>query len=307
LAPEVSQHEIRPPFQPREVSVAAAQETSYDPKVALQFFKSAGKPEHIAEGAKIFAEKDKRSRLLRKPNKMYLLLSGEVALLAGKKAIGAVRPGEIFGELAAITDAPRSASAVARTACKLVSLDEKQFEAALKKKPAFALMLMSVMIYRLRNTIAQLEASGALPMATAQAQETAPHKETAAFDPRHLAELVTGLSQDPVLYYDRGRPIVLAGQAGLRMYVVTEGSVRVNIGERVVERLGPGGVFGEAALLEQSPRLATVVAERDCAVLPITRNAFLALVKMSPGFAESMLSSLGARLRYLTSLNSSLN
>jgi CRP-like cAMP-binding protein len=35
-------------------------------------------------------------------------------------------------------------------------------------------------------------------------------------------------------------------------------------------------------------------------VLPVTRNAFLALVKMSPGFAESMLSSLAGRLRYLT-------
>jgi CRP-like cAMP-binding protein len=104
-----------------------------------------------------------------------------------------------------------------------------------------------------------------------------------------------------VVYYDRGKPIVLAGQSGVRMYVVTEGSVRVTINEQVVERLGPGGVFGEAALVDQSPRLATVVAERDCAVLPVTRNAFLALVKMSPGFAESMLGSLAGRLRYLTS------
>jgi hypothetical protein len=43
-----------------------------------------------------------------------------------------------------------------------------------------------------------------------------------------------------------------------------------------------------------------VVAETDCALLPITRNGFLGLVKMSPGFAESMLGSLAERVRFLT-------
>jgi len=53
-------------------------------------------------------------------------------------------------------------------------------------------------------------------------------------------------------------------------------------------------------LVDQSPRLATVVAETDCALLPITRNGFLGLIKMSPGFAESMLGSLAERVRFLT-------
>ncbi len=274
-------------------SPSVPEDGGYDPRAALAFFKSAGKLEKAAKGAKIFAEKDKPSRLLLKPGKMYLLLQGEVGLYAGKREIGAILPGAVFGELAAITQAPRSAGAVAKSDCKLISLDEKQFSAALRKKPGFALMLMSVLVARLRATIAALGPD--LP-------ESAALKETAAFDPKHLAELVTGLSEDPLAYYDRGRPIVLAGQAGLRMYVVTEGSVRVTINERTVERLGPGGVFGEAALLEQSPRLASVVAERDCAVLPVTRKAFLGLVRMSPGFAESMLSSLARRLRYLATL-----
>jgi CRP/FNR family cyclic AMP-dependent transcriptional regulator len=75
----------------------------------------------------------------------------------------------------------------------------------------------------------------------------------------------------------------------------------VKIGAQVVEKLGPGGAFGEAALVDQSTRLATAVAETDCSLLPISRKAFLALVQMSPGFAESMLSSLAERLRLLTS------
>ncbi len=268
-------------------------DSAYDPRVALAFFKAVGKAEKVPAGARIFAEKEKSSRLLMKASKMYLLLKGEVALLSGKKEVGTVRPGEVFGELAAITDAPRSASAVAKADCTVIGLDGKQFEAAIRKKPVFALMLMSVMVKRLRDTISRLEAEGEL-----SADKAA--KQGAAFNAKHLADLAKGLSDDPPVYYDRNKVIVQAGQKGVRMYVVTEGRALVKMGERVVERLGPGGVFGEAALVDQSPRLATVVAETDCALLPITRNGFLGLIKMSPGFAESMLGSLAERVRFLT-------
>src|SRR5678816_955841 len=90
-------------------------EVAYDPAVALDFFKSAGKPETIAEGKAIFAESERAIPLLRK-SKMYLLLKGEVELRAKKKPIGPVRPGEIFGEIAVMAHAPR-------TACLLYTSD----------------------------------------------------------------------------------------------------------------------------------------------------------------------------------------
>ena len=136
---------------------------SYDRKVALDFFKSAGKPTDIPKGEVIFQEKDTERRLLRQRSKIYLLLDGEVGLLAGLKPIATVRMGEIFGELAAITHAPRSATAVARTDCKVIALDDKQLEKALEQQPAFALMLMSMLIGRLRETIARATAAGTLP------------------------------------------------------------------------------------------------------------------------------------------------
>src|SRR5258708_27706566 len=215
----------------------AAEGSTYDPRVALEFFKASGRPEEIAEGRTIFAEKEKG---LFKRNKIYLLLNGEVGLLAGVKPIGAVKAGEIFGELAAISQAPRTATAVARTPRKLIALDDKEFQAALRRKPAFALMLMSVMIRRLRETIGKLEAAGAL-------SGDAAAKESAAFDPKHLAELVSGFSDEPLVYFDRRKPIMLAGPAGLRVYVGTEGRVRVAIREPGGERLGPGRAFGAAS------------------------------------------------------------
>lgn len=268
-------------------------DATYDPKVALQFFKSAGKPADIAEGETIFGEKERAIPLLRR-QKMYLLLKGDVALVSGGKSIGRVRAGEIFGEMAVISDAPRSASAVAKSDCRVIALDDKEFEAALTKHPEFAVMLMSVMILRLRNTIALLKTRDTL-------SEDAQLKEAAAFDPEVLGHLVEGLADDPPIFYQQGASIVTEGQKGLRMYAIVEGRVRISIGGKPVERLGPGGAFGEAALVDPSAmRIADATAETDCTVQAISKKAFLQLVKVSPHFGATMLSSLASRLRFLT-------
>ena len=262
----------------------------YKPAVALDFFKHGGKPERIKAGETIFAE-GKKGLLFR--DKMYLLISGDVELVMKKKVIATLKAGEIFGELAAIDGAPRTASAVAKTSCKVIGLDEKQFYAALRKKPGFALMLMSVMINRLRDTITRLLANGDM-------SEKEATKESVTFKPKLLAELVHGLADDPPVFFLQGKQIMQAGQTGLRMYAIVEGRVTVTIGGRVVERLGPGGVFGEAALVDQSTRLASALAETDCSLLAISRQAFMALVKISPEFADAMLGSLTERMRFLT-------
>ena len=267
---------------------------SYDPAVALDFFKSAGKPTSVTKSSVIFAEKETAKGLFSsRRSKIYLLLAGEVSLIAGPKSIATVKIGEIFGELAALTHAPRTATAVANTDCKLIALDDAEIEAALAKKPAFALMLMSILIGRLRDTIARLTAAGEL-------EKGSEWQEAVAFEPERIEELVRGLSSDPPLYFQQGREIMTAGQKAMLMYAVVKGRVAVSIQGRVVERVGPGGAFGEAALIEQAPRLATAVAETDCELQPITRPAFLALVKVSPQFAYQVLASLAERLRFLT-------
>jgi CRP-like cAMP-binding protein len=269
-------------------------ETIYRPAAALAFFKVAGKPERAPAGTAFFAENEKARPFFFMRDKMYLLLDGSVDLVARRKVIGSIAKGQIFGEMASITHAPRSASAVAKTACKVIALDDKQFRNGLQKKPDFALMLMSIMIARLRDTIAKLAEQTTL-------RGEAVVKEAVVFDPQRLADLADGLGSDAPVYFDRGKTIVQEGQTGLRMYAVLVGRVAVSIaGGGVVERLGPGGVFGELALIEQTPRLASVVAETDCQLLPINRTALLLLVKTSPEFAETLLGALAERLRVLT-------
>ena len=275
---------------PAAVATTIASSRLYKPAVALDFFKQGGKAERIPAGETIFAE-GKKGLIFR--DKMYLLISGDVELMMRKKVITTLKAGEVFGELAAIDGAPRTASAVAKTNCRLIGLDEKQFYAALRKKPGFALMLMSVMINRLRDTITRLLANGDM-------SEKEATKESVTFKPKLLEELVQGLADDPPVFFLQGKQIMQAGQTGLRMYAIVEGRVTVTIGGRVVERLGPGGVFGEAALVDQSTRLASAVAQSDCSLLAISRQAFTALVKVSPEFADAILGSLAERMRFLT-------
>ena len=101
--------------------------------------------------------------------------------------------------------------------------------------------------------------------------------------------------------YARNKVIVKEGQAGVMMYVVLEGRLAVSIRDKLVEKIGPGGVFGEMALVDRTPRLATVVSETDCGLLAIGRNTFLDLIRASPDFAVSLLGAVGDRARFIAS------
>jgi len=259
---------------------------TYDPGVALEFFRSAGKPANVAEGEKIFAENERAIPLIRR-HKMYLLLKGEVGLSAGAHEIRAVKAGEIFGEMAALARTPRSATAVAKTPCRVIALDAKQFRKALAKKPEFALMLMGMMILRLRGMLARL---AALPGGAAMA-------EAPVFEKQMLASLAKGLGEQAMARHAAGTVLFKEGSAGVLMYVVLEGRVAVSIKGQVVGRVGPGGMFGEMALVDQAARAANASAETDCALLAINRTVFMNLVKANPEFGAALLGAVAKRVR----------
>jgi CRP-like cAMP-binding protein len=277
----------KPAGEPKKTS-------TYDAAVAMEFFGSTGKTEVFRKGATVFAENEKGSRLLLQRDKMYLLLDGEINMISKNQVIGIVRKGEIFGEMASISHAPRSAAAVANIDCRVISLDDKQFQNALRKRPDFALMLMSVMIGRIRKAIGEMGKDAAAADASA--------RESAVFDKTALGILARALAQTTVRY-DRDTAIVKEGQVGVLMYVVLEGRLAVSIQGKLVERIGPGGVFGEMALVDRTPRLATVTAETPCALLAIARNTFLDLIRASPEFAVSLLGAVGERARFIASRN----
>ncbi len=295
----------------------------YDASVARNFFESSGRSDVIAAGATLFVENEKSNKqgLFSKPltkalttpldrelfaktniHRMYFLAHGEVQLTAGGKLLDTVRPGEVFGEMAVISEIPdlevasvRSATATASIESRAFSLDGKEAEAGLVKNPEFALMLMSVMFDRLRFLAARLEAR----------TDTDGHRSNRSeevFDAATLAQLQQKLERATVVRFNEGAKIMLKDRPGTSMYIVLEGKVAVAIGRRIVEKLEPGGVFGEMALVDQSPRTATAVARTDCALLSINRESLIALVKSDPAIGMAMMRAVAARVRYMNSL-----
>ena len=82
---------------------------------------------------------------------MYVVAEGEVDLAIGDTHLETLRPADIFGELALIASEPRSATARARTACKLIEIPEARFTYLVKETPHFALAVMRVLTARLRR------------------------------------------------------------------------------------------------------------------------------------------------------------
>ena len=277
----------KPPAAPEAASL-------YEPKLALAFFKLAGTQEQFAAGTQIFAENDKTSGFFSKGARIYLLLDGDVILTRAGKPLDLVPPGEIFGEMAAIAEMPRSATATARKNCRVRSLDEKSFLQSLQQMPEFALMLMSVMAQRLRRGLARL--------ATAQKPMVEALDHAGTLDKKMLTELASALGDPTPSTAAAGKVVVTKGAVGACMFVVTEGRIAISVDDKVIEHVGPGGSFGEMALVDKSGRSATATAETDCAWLLIGRNEFLAMVKTRPAFGIALMRSLSARVLHIGKL-----
>lgn len=94
-----------------------------------------------------------------------------------------------------------------------------------------------------------------------------------------------------------GEKLFLRGEAADHMYAVAEGAVEVLMYGRVMERVGPGGIVGEMAVLDGDARCAAALTETPTELISIDRAAFLDLVAAEPGFALAVLRIMSARLR----------
>lgn len=80
----------------------------------------------------------------------YLIIAGRVEILRDNVSLGAFGPGDFFGEMSLLDQAPRSATirAIEETTCLMLS--SWDFKALLERHPSIAIKLLEVLSRRLR-------------------------------------------------------------------------------------------------------------------------------------------------------------
>lgn len=98
---------------------------------------------YLKAGETIFKEGEPAKEL-------YVIKSGQVDIQLGNRLLVTLEANDIFGEMALIDSAPRSATAVAKTEVALVPISKKDFLTLVSQAPSFALEIMGMLTRRLR-------------------------------------------------------------------------------------------------------------------------------------------------------------
>ena len=192
---------------------------------------------------------------------LYLVDSGELDCEKVFKAgdpptyLKTYKPGESFGELALLYNAPRAATIRAKTDSTCWALDRECFnnivkDAAMKKREKY------------ENTLKKVEILKSI-------------------DPYELGQICDALK---AITFTKGEYIIKQGDRGDVFYILDDGKAHA---EKVFEEgkkaqkvkdYESGGFFGELALLKNEPRAASIVADTNCRCLSLDRMAFKRLL-----------------------------
>lgn len=202
------------------------------------------------KGDKVIIEGEKGSEL-------FLIEEGELEcrkVINGEdKFLKKYVPGETFGELALLYNAPRAASISALTECLLWSLDRECFncivkDSAMKKRNKYEEIIKNVEIL----------------------------KSCDAFE---IGQICDALKSEN---FNKGDYIIKEGETGDKFYILVEGEAQakkiIKGVETTVLEYKSGDFFGELALLNDAPRAASIYAVTDCSTVSLERKAFKRLL-----------------------------
>jgi CRP-like cAMP-binding protein len=110
----------------------------------INIFRHSPDAHDIAAGEVLFDQGDSGEA-------MFAVVEGNIELSLNGVVLDDVGPGGILGEMALINPAPRTARATARTAARVVPVDQRRFMYLVQEHPTFAIQVMRVMAERLRR------------------------------------------------------------------------------------------------------------------------------------------------------------
>jgi CRP-like cAMP-binding protein len=244
---------------------------SHLPDPVLEDLASRLTEERFRSAGRVVVEGDTDDRL-------YLIVEGraEASTIgpSGIVPLAALGPGELFGELSLLeAGGRRQATVTAIEPLLLLSLRATDFRLALDAHPegrsAFEKLADDLLVTRLLKQ--------ASPFSTLDGERL-----------RHLAARLEHLE------VSTGETIIRQGEAGEECYVLRSGRVEVLTSEaqgdeRILATLDPGSLFGEAALLTDGTRNATVRALEPCTLLVLRRTDLLEVLGEDRQTRERML------------------
>eukprot|EP00956_Cyclotella_meneghiniana_P037142 scaffold134820_cov57-Cyclotella_meneghiniana.AAC.8 len=176
----------------------------------------------------------------------YILRKGSVAFVVDDAEVGRASPGNSFGELALLYNAPRAAT------CKVVDGDAGLWRV---DQMTFRKLLAT---HTIQNDNQTKDVLKKVPFLSDLDEEFI----------NRIADALT------TVYYDAGETIFERGSEGSVFYVIREGKVEYEHKKRGVKTLGPGDYFGEQAIVKNEPRKADATAVKDTIALALSREVF---------------------------------
>ncbi len=113
----------------------------------FQIFNNEPEVRSFPAGEVIFAEGQASNDL------MYAVLDGEVDIVRQQTRLDTVLSGGVFGEMALLNQLPRTASAIAKTDCRVAVITAQRFTRLVSQSPYFALDMMRLLAERLRRNL----------------------------------------------------------------------------------------------------------------------------------------------------------
>ncbi|MCA9676206.1 MAG: cyclic nucleotide-binding domain-containing protein, partial [Myxococcales bacterium] len=216
---------------------------------------------NLTPGEVLFAEGDGSSCL-------YIVTEGEVAVAtAAGGDLARLTPGAFFGEIALVTDLPRSATVRAVDAVELLAIDRRVIRDLVAEFPDVLGVLLRFVRDRLVDQVV---------------------RTSELFRPFGDAEREALSARFELVEVEAGASMITQGEPADGLYVVLAGRVEVwRDGEAAaLAALGPGEVFGEMSLLGGGGSIAHVRAATKVLALRMPAKTFRAVIMTHPPVLE---------------------
>jgi CRP-like cAMP-binding protein len=217
---------------------------------------------------------------------MYIISRGRVKVHTGSSLIAHIGDGSFFGEMAALSPEPRSASITAESETHCLCLEQHSLKAFLEQNPEAAIGIIHVLCERIRQALNRTSFSileeqkpekESIHCSTPVKQDFLEklllflqHPEFHTLSPGMVKEII---EEQKIYLYEDGHILYNQCDNDQRLFFLESGCVELQKGTECFEILTPGALFGFISALDGNGRESSARVRGQARVLSIQRSA----------------------------------